>query len=129
MKFFAPFIFLCLWWSSQVFAQKAIVKGWHLLDDKSDGYYGISLPQAYEFLKGKKSTTVIVAVIDSGVDTTHEDLKPIIWRNTKEQAGNGVDDDKNGFIDDWREGGRTGQVDLSDHFIVPGMTQVHFTDR
>lgn len=61
---------------------------------------GISLKKAYELLKGRKSTTVIVAVIDSGVDTAQEDLKPILWRNEKEISGNGIDDDKNGYVDD-----------------------------
>src|SRR3989337_3954194 len=51
-------------------------------------------------VKGKKSQTVIVAVIDSGIDTTHEDLKPILWKNPKEIPGNGIDDDKNGYVDD-----------------------------
>jgi cell wall-associated protease len=76
--------------------------GWHLKDKEKGGYQGISLDKAYEFLKAKnkKSTKVIVAVIDSGIDTTHEDLKPILWTNTKEVAGNGVDDDKNGYVDD-----------------------------
>jgi cell wall-associated protease len=75
-------------------------KGWHLLDLETDGYYGISLSKAYELLKGRKSTPVIVAVIDSGIDTLHEDLLPILWRNPKEIGGNGLDDDKNGYIDD-----------------------------
>ena len=43
---------------------------------------------------------VTVAVIDSGVDIYHEDLRNNIWTNTNEIAGNGVDDDNNGYIDD-----------------------------
>lgn len=77
-------------------------KGWHLLDKAKDGYYGISLDKAYEFIQSKnlKSKTVVVAVIDSGVDTLHEDLKDILWRNPKEIPGNGIDDDGNGYVDD-----------------------------
>jgi subtilisin family serine protease len=74
--------------------------GWHLLDQEADGYMGISLQKAYDLLKGKKSTTVIVAVIDSGIDTAQEDLRDILWRNEKEINGNGIDDDKNGYVDD-----------------------------
>ncbi len=81
-------------------AQQPIQKGWHLLDEEQDGYYGISLQKAYDFLKGRKSQTIVVAVIDSGIDTTHEDLKPILWRNTKDNNANGIDDDNNGYPDD-----------------------------
>ena len=77
-----------------------VPKGWHLKDFQKDGYYGISLDKAYEAVKNKKSTPVLVAVIDSGIDTLHEDLKPVLWTNTKEIPGNGVDDDKNGYVDD-----------------------------
>ena len=79
-----------------------IPKGWHLLDKASEGYSGISINKAYDFVKSKnlKSKTVIVAVIDSGVDTLHEDLKEVLWHNTKEIPGNGKDDDGNGYIDD-----------------------------
>lgn len=77
-----------------------VPKGWHLKDQSKDGLYGISLDRAYEFVKGRKSQTVVVAVIDSGIDTLHEDLKPVLWRNPKEIAGNGIDDDKNGYVDD-----------------------------
>src|SRR5206468_6547146 len=53
---------------SSGFAQTSIkenaTKGWHLLNKQTSGYYGISLDKAYDFLKGKKSTPVIVAVID-----------------------------------------------------------------
>src|ERR1700745_231786 len=79
-----------------VFAQTTkdtIPKNWHQLDKASTGYYGISLDKAYAFIKGKKlkSKTVLVAIIDSGIDSTHEDLKSILWTNPKEIPGNGID--------------------------------------
>ncbi len=91
--------------SANAFAQKAkdsVPNNWHQLDQASTGYYGISLDKAYAFVKDKKlkSKQVIVAVIDSGIDTLHEDLKPILWTNPKEIPGNGIDDDKNGYVDD-----------------------------
>jgi subtilisin family serine protease len=73
---------------------------WHELDRTETGYYGISLDNAYQFLKNRKSKTVVVAVIDSGVDTTQEDLKPVLWHNPGEIPGNGIDDDHNGYVDD-----------------------------
>ncbi|NDA60462.1 MAG: peptidase S8 [Chitinophagia bacterium] len=83
-------------------AQKIDINTWYLKDPKDDSIYGISLSKAYQFLqeKKRKSEPVIVAVLDSGVDTTHEDLKKNLWRNPKEIPGNGIDDDKNGYIDD-----------------------------
>ena len=79
-----------------------IPKGWHLLDKTQDGFQGISLNKAYEFIQTKnlKSKTVVVAIIDSGIDTLHEDLKEILWRNPKEIPGNNIDDDQNGYVDD-----------------------------
>ena len=65
------------------FAQSG-VKGWHMGDAQTDHFNGISIDKAYTFLNGKPYKPVIVAVIDSGVDTAHEDLKDILWINTKE---------------------------------------------
>src|SRR5436190_11924519 len=74
---------------------------WFNLDANTDKVNGVSSERAYkELLKDKKSTTIIVGVIDSGVDYNHEDLKSVMWTNPGEIEGNGIDDDKNGYIDD-----------------------------
>lgn len=83
-------------------SQRETPKNWHLLDYQTDGYYGISLDKAYQFLSEKNINPhpVIVAVVDGGIDTAQADLKNIIWNNKKEIPGNGVDDDYNGYVDD-----------------------------
>lgn len=74
---------------------------WSHLDLVKDTVPGMSVDKAYaELLKGKKSSPVIVGIVDSGVDIRHEDLQGQIWTNPKEIAGNGKDDDNNGYIDD-----------------------------
>ncbi|WP_395050583.1 S8 family peptidase [Flavobacterium sp.] len=74
---------------------------WSHLDLVKDTIPGMSVDRAYsELLKNKKEVKVIVGIIDSGVDIDHEDLKSVIWTNKKEIAGNGIDDDRNGYIDD-----------------------------
>lgn len=73
---------------------------WYNLDHEADGIRGISTEKAYELLKGRESTTVVVGVLDGGIDYEHEDLKDVMWINPKEVSGNGVDDDNNGYIDD-----------------------------
>jgi len=87
---------------------------WQNLDLTRDTTFGISTEKAYqELLKNKKGIDVIVAVIDGGVDITHEDLKSVIYSNPKEKL-NGKDDDKNGYVDDingWNFlGGANGNV-------------------
>lgn len=82
-------------------AQDKAPKNWFHLDEKEDGYPGMSTKKAYrDLVKGKEGKTVVVAVIDSGVDAEHEDLADIMWTNPGEIAGNGIDDDHNGYIDD-----------------------------
>ncbi len=77
------------------------LKNWGELDLISDTIPGMSINKAYtELIKNKKGKTVIVGVIDSGIDIEHEDLDGVIWTNTKEIKGNGKDDDNNGYIDD-----------------------------
>ncbi|MXO03358.1 S8 family peptidase [Flavobacterium sp. HBTb2-11-1] len=77
------------------------LKRWSHLDLIKDSIPGMSVDKAYaELLQGKKGQKVIVGVVDSGVDIEHEDLQGMIWTNKKEIPGNGIDDDKNGFIDD-----------------------------
>ncbi|PVW15186.1 S8 family peptidase [Marixanthomonas spongiae] len=77
-------------------------KNWAAADLVTDTIPGMSVDKAYEEIisKRKKGKTVIVGVIDSGIDIEHEDLKNVIWTNEDEIAGNGIDDDNNGYIDD-----------------------------
>ena len=76
------------------------IRKWPHMDIFTDSVPGISLDKAYDFVKNKKPKTVIVGIVDSGVDIEHEDLKNKIWTNPKEIAGNGKDDDNNGYVDD-----------------------------
>ncbi|MEO8822965.1 MAG: S8 family peptidase [Ginsengibacter sp.] len=86
--------------TSEAPVSKVAPNNWYQLDRGTTGYYGISLDKAYKYLQGKPNHRVVVAVIDSGVDTLQPDLKPILWHNPGEIPGNGIDDDKNGYIDD-----------------------------
>jgi len=85
-------------------------KNWAHADLMTDTIPGLSLDKAYQFLADKKGVIVIVGVVDSGDDIEHEDLQANVWTNPKEIAGNGLDDDKNGFVDDihgWNFLGKT----------------------
>lgn len=85
--------------SCLIHAQGDALNDWHHAST-TDKNKGVSTDEAYDLLKNKNSNSVIVAVIDSGIDDNHEDLDDIMWVNTKEIVDNGIDDDKNGYIDD-----------------------------
>lgn len=77
------------------------LKAWAGADLVTDTIPGMSVQKAYdEIIKDFQGETVIVGVVDSGVDIEHEDLKNVIWTNEDEIPGNGIDDDKNGYVDD-----------------------------
>ncbi len=77
------------------------LKTWGAADLVTDTIPGMSVDKAYaEIIPNLKGKNVIVAVIDSGIDIEHEDLKNLIWVNKKEIPNNGIDDDNNGYIDD-----------------------------
>ncbi|WP_304136737.1 S8 family peptidase [Mesonia mobilis] len=77
------------------------LKAWAGSDLVTDTIPGMSVQKAYdEIIKDFQGKTVIVGVVDSGVDIEHEDLKNVIWTNEDEIPGNGIDDDKNGYVDD-----------------------------
>jgi subtilisin family serine protease len=77
-------------------------QNWHWKDYKKDNVHGISLYQAYEYLKSipAKPSPIIVAVMDGGIDTTNIEINNRLWVNKKEIANNGIDEDHNGYVDD-----------------------------
>jgi len=77
------------------------LKNWQHTNPFDSKMPGMSTEKAYqELLKDRPAQTVIVAVVDAGIDINHPDLKDIIWTNEDEIPGNGIDDDNNGYVDD-----------------------------
>lgn len=79
---------------------------WGTMDPEKDGYEGTGTDNFYEYLNTlanpPERKEVIVAVIDSGFDIEHPDLKNNIWNNESEINGiTGIDDDNNGYVDDF----------------------------
>ena len=93
--------------STSAFAQQTTTKtevdltSWQHLSLEDSGVYGVNTPKALDFLKQKKikATPLVVGVLDSGVEVTHEDLVANVWVNPKETK-DGKDNDKNGYVDD-----------------------------
>ena len=79
----------------------AQVPNWYHANKSEASPFNINTDYTYKHvLKNRQGAPVVVAIIDSGVDVEHEDLKDVIWVNTDEIPSNGIDDDKNGYIDD-----------------------------
>ena len=110
-----------------VFAQEASVQDplkdkdlmtWYHKDFASSKVYGVNTDNAYKYLesKGLKPKSVVVAVLDSGVEVDHPGLKNNMWKNPNEIPNNGKDDDGNGYIDDvhgWNfMGSAKGDIDV-----------------
>ncbi len=91
---------------------------WYHKDFAATKVYGVNTENAYKFLesKGLKPKTVVVGVLDSGVQVDHPGLVNNVWTNPNEVPGNGKDDDGNGYIDDvhgWNFiGGKNGDIDI-----------------
>ena len=91
---------------------------WYHKDFATTKVYGVNTENAYKFLesKGLKPKTVLVGVLDSGVQVDHPGLVKNIWTNPNEVPNNGKDDDGNGYIDDihgWNFiGGKNGDIDI-----------------
>src|ERR1700760_3536928 len=79
-------------------------KDWFTFDPKTEGFMGINLKQAYQFLQGKPSKPVIVAIVDSGVDTLQQDLQGVLWVNPK------TDKDFPGDVHGWNFLGGPGRT-------------------
>jgi len=118
-----------LLFSTAAFAQDSPPDNWFNLDPSADDVAGVGTERIYkELLKDKKGQTVIVAIIDSGVDPLHEDLKDVMWVNADEIPDNGKDDDGNGYIDDvhgWNFiGGPNGNVS-ADQLEVTRLVKIY----
>ncbi|MBP2615718.1 S8 family serine peptidase [Chryseobacterium jejuense] len=91
---------------------------WYHKDFATSKVYGVNTENAYKYLesKGLKPKTVIVGVLDSGVQVDHPGLVKNMWSNPNEVPGNGKDDDGNGYVDDihgWNFiGGKNGDIDI-----------------
>jgi len=104
------------------------LKTWYHKDFSTTNVYGVNTDNAYKFLesKGLKPRTVVVGVLDSGVEVDHPGLINNMWKNPNEIPNNGIDDDKNGYVDDiygWNFiGGKTADVD-ADNLEVTRMVK------
>ena len=93
-------------------------KTWYHKDYATTKVYGVNTENAYKFLesKGLKPKTVVVGVLDSGVEVDHPGLAKNMWKNPNEVPNNGKDDDGNGYVDDifgWNFlGGKNADIDV-----------------
>ena len=107
-----------LMYTCSLFAWGQATQFWHWKDLAKDGVHGVSLKEAHQKLAALKlkPTPTVIAVLDGGIDTSHPQIKPYLWKNPKEVPGNRIDDDKNGYVDDlygWNFLGNTHGVNIN----------------
>ena len=119
--------FVLLLVAGNMVAQEDLKDWFH--KDPSEGYMGISTEKAYKALEGRSNQPVIVAIIDSGVDAEHEDLAKNMWINADEIAGNGIDDDNNGYIDDIHGWNFIGGPNGKNSSLMMVISVIHFFSK
>ena len=97
------------------------------LKGPASGAEGTGADDAYSQLPLSAGSPIIVAVIDSGVDIDHEDLKGRIWVNAKEIPNNNVDDDGNGYVDDVNGWSFLGSLDKEGKIVNLEQEQLEVT--
>lgn len=128
MKQYSVYILAFLFLSTSIYAQQDSL--WHL-NSSTDEEAGIDYDKALDFVSEKEAQPIIVAVIDDGVNVEHPDLVNMLWMNPKEIAGNGLDDDENGYVDDlygWNFIGKTKEDNLEKARYVKIM-ESRYADR
>lgn len=99
---------------------KDFAKQWSLKNTENRGA-DISATEAWDIGNGGKDLEghdIVIAIVDGGMDLTHEDLSANLWKNAEEIPGNGIDDDGNGYIDDvhgWNAFDHSGNVTAERH--------------
>lgn len=110
------------------FAQKAPAN-WYLMSPVKDKVYGTGADRAYDLLKDRMPREIVVAVIDGGTEIDHEDLRDRLWINQGEVAGNGMDDDGNGYVDDVHGWSFLGGVDRDINHEAMELARLVFRER
>lgn len=130
LAFFGALFFAQAQETEEPTAEELAKQNWFHADFATDSIYGTASDAAYKYAASKrmKPSPVLVAVIDSGIDIEHEDLKDVLWVNKDEVPGNGIDDDKNGYVDDihgWNFiGGADGQNVDADNLEITRLVRI-----
>ena len=133
MRFFVKILFLCIPAFGAIFSSitaQEKMEAWHHQSGNSEFPTGVGSAEWYANPSAPKSRKVVVAILDSGIDIGHPDLRDNIWVNPGEIPGNKKDDDGNGYVDDihgWNFiGGADGRSVVKESYEV---TRVYAKER